>query len=241
MRRVTLEPCAVLIQKNISIYLLREQVRMLTLRYQPHHGVDKAGHRGGSLFRDEEITGLKPEAVARLGVTRTFQVTRLFKEMTVLENIMAGFHMHARASFPAVMAGLRKARREESSLKEKAMDLLEATGLKDEAQTVAGSMPYGLQRIVEMARALAGKPALLMLDEPAAGLNDRETATLVDFIRTIEGQGVTVLLVEHDVKMVMTVSRHVVVLNHGEKLAEGPPAEIRRHPEVVKAYLGKEY
>lgn len=192
-------------------------------------------------FCGQNITGRSPESVAALGIARTFQLTRLFRELTVLENVMVGFHLSAKSSFLSVVSGTRESRREEEAWRVNALELLKSLELEGAADKIASNLPYGQQRIVEIARALATRPKLLLLDEPAAGLNSHETVVLSQTIKKIEESGITILLVEHDVKMVMAVSRHIFVLNYGQNLAEGSPQDIRRNPEVIKAYLGKEY
>lgn len=189
-----------------------------------------------------DITRVPVHARAALGLGRTFQNIALFEGLSVLENVKLGGHHRMRASVWSAMARLRGARAEELALREeverRVIDFLEIDHIRH--QTV-GALPYGLQKRVELARALAMQPRVLMLDEPVAGMNHEETEDMARFILDLQEEwGVTVLLVEHDMGMVMDVSSHVVVLNFGEVIACGPPAEVRRHPEVVRAYLGDE-
>ena len=191
-------------------------------------------------FVGKALNGLKPHAIARLGISRTFQNLALFGNMTALENVMIGRHI--RSTRGLFSAGLRLPgmRREESAIQEKAMEELRFMGLETRATAEATSLPIGEQRLLEIARALATQPRLLFLDEPAAGLNMRETAKLSETIRLIRDRGITVMLVEHDMSLVMEISDEVLVLNHGKKIAEGSPKEIQRNPEVIAAYLGEE-
>ena len=196
----------------------------------------------GSIRLDgRELVGLQPFRIAALGVCRTFQTTRLFPRLTALENVMVGRHTRSRGGFLAGLLNLPYTWREERAVRERALELLEELGVKDCAGEAAGSLGFRKQRVVEIARALAAEPRLLLLDEPAAGLNLQETEELAALIRRIRGLGVTVLLVEHDMSLVMDLSDRVVVLNYGRKLAEGTPAEIQRDPEVIRSYLGGDH
>jgi len=160
--------------------------------------------------------------------------------MSVLENVMIGRHIRTRAGFVQAMLRLPGARREEREIREKSMDILKLLGIDDLAGQEASSLPFGKQRIVEFARALATEPVLLLLDEPAAGLNIYETAHISDMITTIRERGVTVLVIEHDMSLVMNISDEITVLSSGKKIAEGVPSEIQRNPEVIRVYLGEE-
>ena len=191
-------------------------------------------------FEDKSLTGLKPHAVARRGVARTFQTTRLFPKMTALENVMVGRHTQSRAGYIAAMLALPGARRQERAIEKRAMELLDFTGIADLAGADATSLAFGSQRAVELARALALEPSLLLLDEPAAGLNMQETRQIAALIGRIRELGVTVLIVEHDMSLVMDISDEIIVLSYGEKIAEGTPMEIQKDPEVVRVYLGSE-
>lgn len=196
--------------------------------------------RGTISLNGEIISGRRPQEIARLGVSRTFQNVLLFGRMTVLENAMVGRHMRSRAS--VLSAGLRLPwmRREEQGIQARAMERLDFVGLADRAKEHAANLPLGEQKLLEVARALATEPKLLLLDEPAGGLNTRETERLAELIRRIRGQGITVVLVEHDMNLVMDVSEDIVVISFGQKIAEGKPREIKKHPAVIEAYLGEE-
>jgi branched-chain amino acid transport system ATP-binding protein len=198
-------------------------------------------HQGEILFRDKPITAWKPHAVASLGIARTFQTTKLFPHMTVLENVMVGRHPRTRAGFLAGMLSLPWTWREDRETSTKAMTILEDLGLAEHACETASNLSFGRQRLVEFARALATEPALLLLDEPAAGLNIYETKELGQLIVKIRDRGVTCLVVEHDMSLVMDISDDVVVLDQGEKIAEGSPAAIQRNPEVIRVYLGDDH
>jgi branched-chain amino acid transport system ATP-binding protein len=197
--------------------------------------------QGGAVtFRGSPITGCKPHEVAALGIARTFQMTQLFPRMTVLENVQVGRHVRSRAGFLAAMFNLPQTWKEEREIRDEARAILDKLDLRDWANTPAGNLSFGQQRLVEFARALALQPALLLLDEPAAGLNIYETSRLGRLIATIRDWGVTVLIVEHDMSLVMDISDAVLVLDHGSKIAEGRPAEIQKNPEVIRIYLGDE-
>jgi branched-chain amino acid transport system ATP-binding protein len=198
-------------------------------------------HQGEVLFRGKPITAWKPHAVAALGIARTFQTTKLFGHMTVLENVMMGRHTRTRAGFLAGMLSLPWTWREHRETTEKAALVLQDLGLSRHAGETAANLPFGRQRLVEFARALATEPALLLLDEPAAGLNIYETQELAQLILKIRDRGVTCLVVEHDMSLVMNISDEVVVLDQGQKIAEGPPSAIQRHPEVIRVYLGDDH
>jgi branched-chain amino acid transport system ATP-binding protein len=194
---------------------------------------------GRVTFRGEAIQGRPPHEVAARGLSRTFQQIRLFSGMSALENVMVGAHVRGRAGFLAGMLHLPWTWREERQLEARAREALEILDLGAVAGAEAVSLSYGQQRGVELARALASEPALLLLDEPAAGLNMRETAELTRLIGRIRDRGVTVLLVEHDMSLVMGISDEIVVLCFGEKIADADPRSVQRDPDVVRVYLGE--
>ncbi len=195
---------------------------------------------GEILYRDRTIEGMNPHEIAALGLSRTFQHIRLFAHMTALENVMVGCHVRSRAGFLAGMLNLPWTWREEKEIREKSLGFLHFLGISDLADANATSLSYGQQRAVEMARALASGPSMLLLDEPAAGLNMRETADAAKLIRRIRDLGITVLIVEHDMSLVMNISDEVVVLSYGEKIADAAPHTVQHNPEVIRVYLGED-
>jgi branched-chain amino acid transport system ATP-binding protein len=194
--------------------------------------------RGEVSWRGLALNGLGPAARAALGIGRTFQNLQVFAEMTVLENVMVGRHRKTRAGLLSTALATRAARREERAIGEAARAALEFVGLAARGREVAGSLPLGQQRLLEIARALAMEPALLLLDEPAAGLTPEEVGRLGALVQAVRARGTTVLLVEHHMDLVMGVSDTILVLDHGEVLALGAPPAVRRHPAVIEAYLG---
>ena len=200
-----------------------------------------APQQGEVLFRGRRITAWKPHAVAATGIARTFQTTKLFPHMTVQENVMVGRHPRTRSGFLAGMLNLPRTWREDRQTQTKATEILADLGLAPYAGETASNLSFGRQRLVEFARALATEPALLLLDEPAAGLNIYETQELSRLILKIRDRGVTCLIVEHDMSLVMDISDEVVVLDQGQKIAEGPPAAIQRNPDVIRIYLGDDH
>ena len=191
-------------------------------------------------FHDKDITGLKPHLITALGLTRTFQNIRLFRSMTVIENVMVGMYCREKDTFLRSVFSLPSHHRAERETEKKALELLELTGLAQYRYEYASSLPYGLQRRLEIARAIASGPEIVMLDEPAAGMNEQETADLTAFIQQLRDLGYTLLLIEHDMRLVMSITDRIYVLNYGALIASGTPAEIRTNADVIEAYLGKE-
>ena len=192
-----------------------------------------------AVFGDTRIDGRPPHQICRRGLARTFQNLQIFANMTVLENVVVGRHARSSAGFLGAMLRLPAARAEAQAARATALGWLDFVGLTARADDPAASLPYGQQRLLELARALATEPTLLLLDEPAAGLLGREKDTLADLLGRVRSSGVTVLLVEHDMGLVMSVADRVTVLNYGKKLFEGSPDEVQANPEVVAAYLGE--
>jgi branched-chain amino acid transport system ATP-binding protein len=235
--------------KNISFEINRNEIIGLigpngagkTTLFNCVAGVEKPSS-GEIIFDNGErpvsIGGKKPEKVTSLGIARTFQNIRLFDNMTVLDNVKIGRHCRTKSTFFGAVARNRKQREEEASITDNACQWLEFVGLRGLNDEIASSLAYGNQRRLEIARALATEPKLLMLDEPAAGMNPQESRNLMDLIHRIRDKGITVLLIEHDMKVVMGVCERVVVINHGEWLTAGAPAAVRNDPGVIEAYLG---
>ena len=204
---------------------------LITGVYRPQAGSIKIGPR--------ELVGFAPHKIARFGLTRTFQTVKVFGEMTVLENVMVGRHSRTKSGFFAALFKPPWERKEEKSIKEDALKELSFVGIEARASDRCDSLPLGHLRLVEIARALATEPHFLLLDEPAAGLNSRETEMLADLLRKIRERGVTPLVVDHDMDLVMDVCDRIMVLNYGSKIAEGTPREIQNNPDVIAAYLGE--
>ena len=192
-------------------------------------------------FDGHSLLGLRSDQVAALGISRTFQNIRLFGSMTVIENVLVGMHVRLKQSVPQALLRSGAFAEEEAAAEKKAHALMKYVGLPDVGNELARNLPYGAQRRVEIARALAAEPILLLLDEPTAGMNPQETAEAIRLFRRIrDDRGITILLIEHDMRVVMNISERISVMDYGEKIAEGPPAEIRKNQRVIEAYLGRE-
>jgi branched-chain amino acid transport system ATP-binding protein len=205
----------------------------LTGIYTPEEGQIK--------FNGQSLIGLRPDEVSERGISRTFQNIRLFGAMTVLENIIVGMHTQLKQNAVDALFRTKKFHKEEKEAEKRAESLMEYVGLKNVGNELARNLPYGAQRRIEIARAIAANPTLLLLDEPTAGMNPNETADAIKLFRHIrDDKGITILLIEHDMRVVMGISEHISVMDHGEKIAEGTPKDIRNNQRVIEAYLGRE-
>jgi branched-chain amino acid transport system ATP-binding protein len=195
--------------------------------------------KGEVRYRGASLKGLKPHQVASLGLVRTFQRTSVFGAHTVFDNVLTGLHLSGRSTLLDTLLRLPRERQSEQELREAAREILALVGIDNHAHEYAGALPYGDQRLLGVALALAAKPSMLLLDEPVSGMNASETGRFMWLLRKLRDLGMTILLVEHDMPMVMGVSDRIIVLNYGRIIAEGPPAAIRENPEVIRAYLGQ--
>lgn len=196
--------------------------------------------KGTINFYDKDITALPSSEIVKMGIARTFQNIRLFKEMTVLENVMVSQHCRTYSGLLSSIFRSNYFIKEEKAIRERSMEYLALVGLADFSETLSWNLPYGRQKRLEIARAIATEPRLILLDEPTAGMNPQETAEMMGLIKKLQGLGKTIIIIEHDMKVVMGISENIIVLDHGVKIAEGTPEDIKNNPLVIEAYLGKE-
>ncbi len=201
-------------------------------------GIDKPTS-GEIFFRGERVTGTPPYRMAQKGVARTFQHIQIFPEMTVLENVKAGLHTKGRSGFLACLLHLPGVTKEEDRTTHRALEVMELVGIRDKREWPAAALPYGDRKKVVIARALVSQPQVLMLDEPAGGLNEQETEEMGELIQKLKEMGITIMLIEHDMDLIMGICHRILVLHHGERIALGPPHRIQEDPQVVQAYLGE--
>jgi len=197
--------------------------------------------RGNIIFDKKGLNGLKPHKIAEMGISRTFQKIRLFKNLTVAKNVHSGQHCRTHAEILRAILRGKKFRDEEKRIEEKTSEFLKFFNLQDKKEEIAKNLSYGEQRLLEIARAMALDPSLILLDEPSSGLNPKETIELMDRIQVINQRGVTILLIEHHMEVIMGITQHLIVLNFGKKIFDGSPEDCRKDPEVIKAYLGEDF